>query len=425
MPVAVSRPGRNPRRLTPFFPALLLALLGWAGAAAAAAPLPPLQPWIDATPAGGVLVPPPGIYAGPVVVDKPLVLDGKGKVTIDNGGRGSVLTLKASGASILGLRLVGSGDSHDQLDAGMHVEGHDNRIEGNVIERSLFGISLKQSDRNLLRRNVIRSLPVDPADRGDALRLWYSSGNTVEDNDIAQSRDITVSNAPRNQFRRNSIRNSRRGMNLLFANRSRIEDNLLEKNSSGIVIMNSEGAILRRNRILHAMDAAGAGVALKETAAILLEDNDIVHCAVGIMADSPSHPLNRIVLHRNRLAHNVTGINFYGERGGHISIGNRFENNLWQVTASNAGDQENDHWQGNYWDDYQGFDRDGDGLGDTPHQIYAYADRIWMETPAARFFRNSPMLEILDFLERLAPFSHPVLILQDPQPRLAATRRRP
>lgn len=399
-------------------PCLWLAALLLAATTATAAPLPPLQPWIDATPAGGVLVPPPGVYAGPVRIDKPLHVDGKGKVTIDNGGHGTILSLRASGASLKGLRLVGSGDSHDQLDAAISIEGHGNLIEGNVIEASLFGISLKQSDHNILRRNRIRSFNVDSADRGDALRLWYSAGNLIEDNDIAQTRDLTITNAPRNHFRRNTIRDSRRGMNFLFANRSRIEDNVLERNSTGIVIMNSEGAILRRNRVLHAMDASGAGIALKETAAILVEDNDIIHCAVGIMADSPSHPLNRIVLHRNRLAHNVTGVNFYGERGGHIAIANRFENNLWQVMASNAGDQQNDFWQGNYWDDYQGFDRNGDGWGDTPHEIYAYADRIWMDTPAARFFRNSPVLEMLDFLERLAPFSHPTLILQDPKPRI-------
>ena len=34
----------------------------------------------------------------------------------------------------------------------------------------------------------------------------------------------------------------------------------------------------------------------------------------------------------------------------------------------------------------------------------------------ARFFRSSPVLELLDFLERLAPFSSPDLILRDEQP---------
>jgi nitrous oxidase accessory protein len=71
-----------------------------------------------------------------------------------------------------------------------------------------------------------------------------------------------------------------------------------------------------------------------------------------------------------------------------------------------------------YWDDYQGFDRNGDGIGDTPHEVYLFADRIWMETPLATFFRNSPVLEMLDFLERLAPFSSPHLVLRDPAPRM-------
>ena len=45
-----------------------------------------------------------------------------------------------------------------------------------------------------------------------------------------------------------------------------------------------------------------------------------------------------------------------------------------------------------------------------------------METPAAAFFRNSPVLELLDFLERLAPFSMPSLILRDPAPRMVPGR---
>lgn len=393
---------------------LLLLLLAGAGVAA----YPPLQPWIDITPAGGVLKPPPGTYSGPVHIDKPLTLDGQGKVTVDGGGHGTVLYLNASDSTLRGLRLVNSGDSHDSIDAGIAVEGRHNRIEDNVVEDSLFGINLKQSDDNIIRHNRIRSRPVDSAERGDALRLWYSMGNLIEGNDIAQTRDITVANAPRNRFLNNTIRNSRRAMNFIFSHRSRVEGNLMENNSTGVVVLNSEGVIIRNNRILHAMDAAGAGIALKETAAVLVEDNQIIHCAVGIVADSPSHPLNRIVLHRNRLAHNVTGINYIGERGGHIALGNRFENNLWQVTASDAGNPENDFWYGNEWDDYQGFDRNGNGVGDTPHEVYSYADRIWIATPQAKFFRSSPVLELLDFLERLAPFAHPTLVLRDEAPRM-------
>jgi len=379
----------------------------------------PLQPWLDTALPGASIRLPPGTYAGPAVISKPLTLDGDGKVIIDAGGRGTVLTIKADHVTLRGLTLRNSGDSHDKLDGGIMADGSELLIENNVIEDVLFGISLHRTTGSVVRANRIRSRPVASADRGDGLRLWYSTHNRIEDNDIAQIRDVTVTNSPRNRFTGNRIRDSRRAFNFLFAHRSLVDRNHLENNSTGIIALNSDGLIIRNNRVVHAMDASGAGIALKETSAALVENNEIVHCAHGIMADSPMDPINRIVFIGNLVAHNITGIYFYGARGGHIAIGNTFRSNLWPVTIIGDGDPLNDTWLGNYWDEYEGFDRDHDGFGDRPYELLAYADRIWIETPAAKFFRNSPVLELLDFLERLAPFTAPALILRDPAPRMA------
>lgn len=395
---------------------LLLCLLPLLACSARAAQL--LQPLIDRAPAGSTLILTPGEYFGPARITKPLTLEGRGQAIIDAGGRGTILYIQADDVTVRGLTLRNSGQSHDAIDGGIMAEGHRLRIENNRIENVLFGISLHKSEDSLIRANHIRSLPVDAADRGDGVRLWYSRHNRIENNDIAQIRDITVSNATHNRFIGNTVRQSRRALNLLFAHRTLIEGNRFENNSTGIVALNSEGLLIRGNRILHAMDPSGAGVALKETSAALVDGNEIVHCAHGIMADSPTHPQSRIVFHNNTVAHNVTGIYFYGVKGGHIALNNRFKGNLWPVTIIGDGNPMDDVWWGNTWDDYQGFDRNHDGIGDTPHELYAYADRIWMETPAARFFRNAPVLELLDFLERLAPFSAPALILRDPAPRM-------
>ena len=378
----------------------------------------PLQPWLDTALPGASIRLPPGIYQGPAVISKPLTLEGDGKVIIDAGGQGTVLTVKADRVTLRGLTLRGSGDSHDALDGGVMAEGTQLLIENNVIEDVLFGISLHRTTDSIVRDNRIRSRAVESADRGDGLRLWYSTGNRIEGNDIAQIRDITVTNSPRNRFTGNTIKDSRRAFNFLFSHRSLVDRNHLEKNSTGIIALNSDGLIIRNNRVLHAMDASGAGIALKETSAALIIGNEIVHCAHGIMADSPMDPLNRIVFIDNLVAHNITGVYFYGAKGGHVAIDNTFRGNLWPVTIIGDGDPMNDTWWGNYWDDYEGFDRNHDGFGDRPYELLAYADRIWIETPAARFFRNSPVLELLDFLERLAPFAAPALILRDPAPRM-------
>jgi nitrous oxidase accessory protein len=397
-----------------FFAALCLSLLLPAHAADQS-----LQAWIDTALPGTILRLPPGIYRGPASITKPLTLEGNGKVIVDGGGKGTVLTIKADRVTIRGLTLRASGDSHDAIDGAIMVaEGSGLLIEHNVIEDVLFGISLHRTTDSVVRHNRIRSRPVDSADRGDGLRMWYSTGNRIENNDIAQIRDITVSNSPHNRYTGNTIRDSRRAFNFLFSHRSLVDRNILEKNSTGIIALNSDGLIIRGNRILHAMDASGAGIALKETSAALVIDNEIVHCAHGIMADSPMDAINRIVFINNVIAHNITGIYFYGAKGGHIAINNTFRSNLWPVTAIGDGDPMNDIWWGNTWDTYEGFDLDGDGFGDRPHELHAYADRLWIETPSVTFFRNSPVLELLDFLERLAPFSAPSLILRDTAPRM-------
>ena len=89
-----------------------------------------------------VLHPPPGRYAGPVIITKPITIEGQGKVIIDGEGAGTVLTIRASNSVIRGLHLTNSGDSFDQVDAGVLVEADHTLIENNKIDHVLFGIHL-------------------------------------------------------------------------------------------------------------------------------------------------------------------------------------------------------------------------------------------------------------------------------------------
>jgi len=152
-----------------------------------------------------------------------------------------------------------------------------------------------------------------------------------------------------------------------------------------------------------------------------IADNEILYCANGLYLDvSPFQPDTTIRIDNNLIAYNGIGVQFLNDWTGNIFRNNRFKGNLTQVAVAGARSARRNDWNGNYWDDYEGFDRDGDGVGDTPHKLYAYADRIWMDVPAARFFKGSPVLEVIDFLERLAPFSEPALVLKDEHPQMRA-----
>ena len=394
--------------------------VGWvcllaAGAAGAATPL---QPLIDAAPAGSTLRLAAGRYDGPAVIAKPLTLDGGGKAEIRGSGKGTVVSIAGSNVTLRGFVIAGSGELHDGVDAGVLVEGRDHVIADNRIENVLFGIHLRQASNTTVRNNRVTGKPLDLGLRGDAIRMWNGTGNRIEDNRFQRARDLTFINSADNLVAGNHFSDGRYGMQVVFSPRLRIERNHFSDMGTGIVVLYSRDVVLRENHIEHALTGGGAGIVFKESDTGIVAGNTVLHCAVGLKVDAPPEPIGVLDVRDNRFAHNIVGLFFYGEAGGHRFERNRFENNLTTVAISGRGAGEANVWRGNRWDEYEGFDRDGDGIGDRPHDVWLYADRLWMETPQATFFRNSPLLELLDFLERLAPFSSPYKILSDPRPNV-------
>ncbi|HHH12806.1 MAG TPA: nitrous oxide reductase family maturation protein NosD [Thiolapillus brandeum] len=400
-----------------WFSASLLCLL--AGALRAA---PPLQLYVALTPAGGTLKPEPGTYSGPVVVDKPITIDGGGKVTIDGGGEGTVLTILADGVTVRGLHLTRSGTSHDAVDAGILVKADGVTVENNVIDETLFGIHLSNANDNVIRNNRIRSLPDrDISIRGDGIRVWYSHGNLIQGNRLQGVRDLVFSNASENRVVDNRISDSRISMEFVYSPDNEVSGNTLEHNVTGITVIYSESIAITGNRIAHMRKLTGSGISVKESYDISIDHNEIAHCAVGLLATSPLQPENILHIENNLFTYNDVATYFYGEKGGHVIHANRFVDNFVDVMGSAPPTTRLNHWQGNFWDRYAGFDRNGDGVGDQPYRVWLYADRIWMERSMARFFRGTVGLSLVDFMERLVPSSEPDLIYEDPVPLMQPT----
>ncbi len=352
-----------------------------------------------------------------MVVDKPITVDGRGAVTIDGGGRGTIVLLDTDGATLKGLHLINSGDSHNDIDSGVQVRGNFNVVKDNRIDDCLFGVDLQQSENNIVRRNRISSKPVDLGVRGDAIRLWYSFNNQITDNVIRGARDTVVWYSAENLIARNDARGGRYSLHFMYSRANRVEDNHYEDNAVGIFLMYSDGVEVRNNSIVNASGSTGIGIGFKETSDVTIEGNRILYCATGLYLDvSPYQPDTTNRFSDNLIAYNGVGVRWLNDWHGNVFTNNRFKGNITQMVVAGGKSANGNDWQGNYWDDYEGFDRDGDGIGDTPYELYAYSDRLWMDVPPAQFFKGSPMLEVVDFLERLAPFSSPDLLVWDETP---------
>jgi nitrous oxidase accessory protein len=189
--------------------------------------------------------------------------------------------------------------------------------------------------------------------------------------------------------------------------------------------MYSQDTIATGNIVQNSLGTTGLGIGLKDCSNYTIKDNTIIYCARGLYIDrSPFEPDTFNFIESNNILYNSEGIRFHS-----LSLHNKFKKNLIKGNIEtvindsyNTKITENE-WDGNYWDDYEGFDKDNDGVGDTPHNLYYYADKLWLLNPNVKFFYGSPVISILNFLAKLAPISEPIKLLTDKHPKIIKEKR--
>ncbi|MDH5750914.1 MAG: nitrous oxide reductase family maturation protein NosD [Deltaproteobacteria bacterium] len=377
-----------------------------------------LQPLVDKTADGGTLLLEPGHYLGPVVINRPITIDGnKRQAVVDNRGTGTVFLVEADGVTLRNLTIINSGESHDQIDSGIRLRSANNRVEGNRIRNTLFGVDLREAHHNLIEDNDISSLDLDLGVRGDGIKVWASHNNTFRNNRIFDSRDFVMWYSNKNLIENNQGWNNRYSLHFMYADSNRVLGNTYRHNAVGIFLMYSKDGLIQNNNIFNSLGSTGMGIGMKESSGMTILDNRLIYCATAIYLDmSPfdDELINRI--ENNDISYNVQGIVFHSDWSGNEIRNNSIYSNIHNVSVRGNGTALENLFEGNYWSDYQGFDRDRDGIGDTPHQERIYMDQLWMDFPAVKFFYGSPVFTFLDFLARLVPFTEPRLIMEDHRP---------
>ena len=361
----------------------------------------------------------PGFYTGPATIRVPnVVIDGGGKATISGMANESVIYVKADSVTIKNLHITNSGDSPDRLDAGVKViEANYTFIYNNLIDECLFGVDIFKSDGCIVEHNEITSISRKPlALKGDAIRLWYSTNNRIMFNYWYGVRDMVVWYSSENHFEGNKGIGNRYSIHFMYAHNNRIHNNEFYNNSVGIFLMYSEQTILTDNLVQGSVGSTGMCLGLKETSSNQILNNRFLYSAYGIHFDvSPfvTEKINTVV--GNEIAFCNVGMLFHSDLEGNLVKGNHLHDNLTQVyTRGNTAN--GNKFEGNFWSDYQGYDKNDDNVGDVSYKLYSYSEHLWAFNKNIKFFYGAPILEVLDFLERLAPFSKPKFVLEDKSP---------
>jgi nitrous oxidase accessory protein len=381
-----------------------------------------LQEAIDNAPEGSILKLPKGVYKGSIIINKPLSIIGKEDgVIIDGGGTGTVVQITSSYVTLKNLTITGSGDRHDLLDSAIKINNSkQSEISDCTIKDSLFGIDITMTSNSIFSNNYITSKNLELGVRGDGLRLWYSNDNIVSNNKLVKSRDMVIWYSHGNTIENNYGEQNRYSLHFMHAGKNIVKNNTYKLNSVGIFFMYTKDTIATGNTVQSSLGATGMGIGLKDVSNMTLKDNTIIYCAQGIYIDrSPYEPDTKNWLEDNKILYNSEAIHFHSVSENNVIKSNTILGNIEDIINDSRGSKTDlNEISGNYWDNYEGFDKNADNIGDTPHKVYQYADQLWVYNSNIKFFYGSPVIALLNFLAKLAPFTQPVFLMSDKAPKL-------
>ena len=363
----------------------------------------------------------PGLHLGPLRLDRAVTLWGPPEAVVHARRPGSAIVIRGDHVALLGLTIDGTGGRFDQADAAVHVvSARDVRIEGVAIVNGVFGISVEQSARVRVLHNEIQGSR-DPAIglRGDTIRLWETRDSRVEGNVIADGRDILIWYARDNTIVDNHVEGGRYGFHFMYSHDSSVSGNQVLHAVVGVFAMYSRGIAIRGNVIGGATGAAGMGIGLKESGNLEVTENRLIRNTTGIYIDaSPLQLADHLLIARNELRLNERAIVFHASAHRVTIRDNDFIDNPIQAVVDGGGDARDASWRRNHFDDYAGYDLDGDGIGDVAYELRSLSNQLTATTPNLALFRGTLALALVDAATHLDPLYQPRSVLVDPEPRL-------
>ncbi|MDN4165019.1 nitrous oxide reductase family maturation protein NosD [Cytophagales bacterium LB-30] len=356
-----------------------------------------------------------GVYKqANIIIQKPLVLLGEKGAVLDGSHQHEILVLAAEHITVQGLSFQHSGRSSlNDLAAIKCLDAHYVRIINNQFDNTFFGIHLSNSNYALIEGNTLKAQALNEYELGNGIHLWKCKNARIVKNTITGHRDgiyfefVTHSTIQENI----STKNMRYGLHFMFSNDDEYLNNTFKNNGAGVSVMYSHGVSMHGNRFEENWGESSYGLLLKDIRDSEVIDNQFLANTSGIYMEGCS----RTQFHGNEFKNNGWAIQLQASCNDNTLERNNFQGNSFDVVTN--GVVVLNTLKNNYWDKYQGYDLDKDGLGDVPFRPVNMFSTVMERVPAAIVLWRSMLVFLLDRAEKVIPAMTPENLM-DNQPRM-------
>lgn len=356
-----------------------------------------------------------GIYReGALTLTKSISLIGQGDPILDGEKKFEILLISGKNILVKGITFRNSGYSAMNDYASIKLVNTDHvTLVGNTILSAYFAIHVSNSTHTTIRGNHIRGIPVSEQLTGNGIHLWKSSQALIENNSVTGHRDgIYFEFVSQSTIRSNTSENNiRYGLHFMFSNDDHYEKNNFRGNGAGVAVMYSKKVTMWQNVFQQNWGPSAYGLLLKDITDSEIKENEFLTNTVGIHMEGSS----RINILHNLFKNNGWAIKVQASCDGNHFLKNNFLANSFDVGTN--GTMMLNEFKGNYWDKYEGYDLNRDGIGDVSYHPVSMYSMIIEQNPSTLFLFRSFLSSLLDRSEKAIPGLTPTDLV-DNQPMM-------
>ena len=329
---------------------------------------------------------------------------------MDGENKNEILTVSGTNILVKGIHFAHAGYSAMNDYAAIKIIDASNVIiENNTITNAYFAIHVANTNFSIIRNNTIKGSPKTEQTTGNGIHLWKCNNMLIRDNHVEGHRDgIYFEFVTHTIINSNlSTKNIRYGLHFMFSHNDTYMGNTFLDNGAGVAVMYSHDVLMLQNNFDKNWGPSAYGILLKEISNSRIIQNTFHQNTVGILMEGT----NRIDVQSNSFTSNGWSMKVQASCDENSFHHNNFQGNTFDVATN--GTMMLNRFYSNYWDKYEGYDLNTDGVGDVAyHPVSMYA-MVIEQNPNSLILLRSFMVSLLDKAEKAIPSLTPEKLVDD------------